>query len=79
METDFFLVALYDKMWHVIEIGWCWIFGIRVRNNMFLCLVLVELKAQCYHAYACESVILAVRVICHEVSPTRRFGQQNPE
>jgi len=23
-------------MWHVIEIGWCWIFRVRVRNNMFL-------------------------------------------
>ena len=29
--------------------------------------------------HTCASVILAARVICHEVSPTRRFGQQNPE
>ena len=29
--------------------------------------------------HTCASVILASRVICHEVSPTRRFGQQNPE
>ena len=61
----------------------------------FLCLVLVELKAQCYRAYVCVrntccscymswNVLPLTfpfwrRVICHEVSPTRRFGQQNPE
>ena len=29
--------------------------------------------------HTCASVILAARVICHEVSPTRRFDKQNPE
>ena len=62
---------------------------------LFLCLVLVELKAQCYRAYACVrntccscnmswsvlplTFLFWGRVICHELSPTRRFGQQNPE
>ena len=28
MKTEFFLLALYDKMWYVIDIGWCGIFSL---------------------------------------------------
>ena len=77
-----FAACLSSVLWFVME----W---------LFLCLVLVELKAQCHRAYVCVrntccscnmswSVLPLMfhfwrRVICHEVSTTRRFGLQNPE